>query len=1514
MGPQYRRGATAGSIVDASALANGWAHACSIDRDRRCFHPLPENFWLERWFGGSGVGLGKAEHENELLHTEAAFTMEETRARGDGEASLDGFAAAISARYASQATSLIPLNSPDSTPHPPPLSLAASLPGPRPGPPPQMMPSLSLPSMASPPATAPALPPSSFSSLAPSALLDVLDDPSALVLDIRPHNAWVQARLPHALSLSVPSTLLKRPNFPLAKLAEMLPTPAARARLASWSNASRILIYDADSAVIPPTSNLLGLMRKFRNEGFPPTRDIAWLRGGFHAAFKESPDMAHTGSPADEGDEDEADVQMETDRDPAPLTALAPARVLRAKLLPQSAFTSTTTIPIRPRQPPPSSLPVTVLPPTPLMPRDDPVRRAPIAPTPSTSGLPPVAGPSRQRNAFALRLPPGQMDNKPADTRSTTDASNGPLHSMPTISPQYTHSGAFKGGNSYSAPGKPVAYNPFFDTIRQNIELNRNSKTADSEGIPLKLPRRVRRRVGELPFEWLRQIARKSRHVPDSTSTSDDGSDPLSESDGVSGDEKMASASDDHSHSKSPSNPTAVPPSAYATVSSAAFRSPQASPFSSPSLPIPIPPSRPRESSEGPALSEHSQSPSDADELTRALETQFYNIELGEQKRLLGVMERHSMESGKVIQEAPGVRGFVGIAPPGMAKPASAPGIHGEDAEAAAVIGEEAISSFPYSITAGLEKGAKNRYRNIWPFEHARVRLRKYKPDDDDYMNASYVQPLGTSKRYIATQGPLPTTFTDFWTLCWEQNVHVIVMLTREIEGSSVKCGKYWEEGTYGPLQLHLIETNDTPERERKREEKETGGGFFSAHLAQADAKLKAKQAKDDGEPSTLKRVFELTNTAYPLAPPRIVTQFQYLEWPDLNVPDDPRGLLQLIHDVENTVERARSTSQNLRGEGPFGQSTKKGLPLTHGKTIVTNKDNAADEVDASTGVAMLAKDNAPVLLHCSAGVGRTGGFIAVDAVLDGVRREMRKRKAGRVKDSVIAQAASEFQGRSGAPEEYRRIISVLSEAHTDAMDVDPPAPPSDPTADDDSQLTVPVPVGDREVHVPVAGFTQVLMDVDAHSRPALAAPKSIADTAHAPPYPSGAVLQASSELVEEVRRAAMGVWPATPRTEAAAFRLTATSAFSSGDSSDASAGPSSGNGSGGNGTNLLAPRSSSPTMSASDGLPSSVVGRTARLSVNSPDTAPTSTSPHPSSTPASASNMVASSPSPPQTQASSSSSPSLAAQSQRLNTWRSEVQSSKAGSSPSPPAALASATSPLPLPLPSSSTNKPRNAFQTSRGHDSSDDTIPVAEPSPPLRDPRKLHSDSSPPLLSTYDEPIRRVIEDMREQRMSLCQSLRQYVFVHRAIIEGSLMVVDEEKRQAKRHANPHPQPSQQAPQHTQHPPQPLNLGTHHATLSLPRLASPFAPDTAGSAQSASPARALSKKRSVGDVNGDSTFDAGASPGRPKRGASPTELLKEGLDGAVLLTKRPSLKRQGRDGANVPPPGPVASGYPPA
>ncbi len=61
---------------------------------------------------------------------------------------------------------------------------------------------------------------------------------------------------------------------------------------------------------------------------------------------------------------------------------------------------------------------------------------------------------------------------------------------------------------------------------------------------------------------------------------------------------------------------------------------------------------------------------------------------------------------------------------------------------------------------AGFEKGSKNRYNNIWPFEHSRVRLQG-RPDAacDDYVNASHIKPSWSNKRYIASQGPLPATF-----------------------------------------------------------------------------------------------------------------------------------------------------------------------------------------------------------------------------------------------------------------------------------------------------------------------------------------------------------------------------------------------------------------------------------------------------------------------------------------------------------------------------------------------------------------------------------------------------------------------------------------------------------------------------------------------------------------------------------------------------------------------------------
>lgn len=70
--------------------------------------------------------------------------------------------------------------------------------------------------------------------------------------------------------------------------------------------------------------------------------------------------------------------------------------------------------------------------------------------------------------------------------------------------------------------------------------------------------------------------------------------------------------------------------------------------------------------------------------------------------------------------------------------------------------------------------------------DHSRVRLRCNVLEHEDYINANFIDGFHRARAYIAAQGPLPTTFADFWQMVWEQNTHVIVMITNFIEGGKV--------------------------------------------------------------------------------------------------------------------------------------------------------------------------------------------------------------------------------------------------------------------------------------------------------------------------------------------------------------------------------------------------------------------------------------------------------------------------------------------------------------------------------------------------------------------------------------------------------------------------------------------------------------------------------------------------------------------------------------------------------
>ena len=60
---------------------------------------------------------------------------------------------------------------------------------------------------------------------------------------------------------------------------------------------------------------------------------------------------------------------------------------------------------------------------------------------------------------------------------------------------------------------------------------------------------------------------------------------------------------------------------------------------------------------------------------------------------------------------------------------------------------------------AGIEKGTKNRYKDMLPYDHARVRLQNVPLGGCDYVNASHVKAQYSNKHYIASQAPVPDSF-----------------------------------------------------------------------------------------------------------------------------------------------------------------------------------------------------------------------------------------------------------------------------------------------------------------------------------------------------------------------------------------------------------------------------------------------------------------------------------------------------------------------------------------------------------------------------------------------------------------------------------------------------------------------------------------------------------------------------------------------------------------------------------
>ncbi|KAF2731837.1 tyrosine-protein phosphatase-like protein non-receptor [Polyplosphaeria fusca] len=286
---------------------------------------------------------------------------------------------------------------------------------------------------------------------------------------------------------------------------------------------------------------------------------------------------------------------------------------------------------------------------------------------------------------------------------------------------------------------------------------------------------------------------------------------------------------------------------------------------------------------------------------------------------------------------------------------------------------------------AGVEKGSKNRYNNIWPYEHSRVKLQGVPDDGCDYINANHVQASWSNKRYIATQAPISATFDDFWNVVWQQDVRVIVMLTAEQEGGQTKAHNYWQGGQYGPLHLNALgerRASLEPHRIHKHRDRPAMGQRRSTNPPKMNQVKEQIASPSADQPYVIVRKFSLANSNEPFARLREITQLQYSSWPDFGAPAHPAHLLGLIEQCDAVVRQVNGGMSESRPDPP---------------------------------------NSRPVVVHCSAGCGRTGTFCTVDSVIDMLKRQRqaRNRREGTPMevDTSFSRRTSEMDTSSNASE-----------------------------------------------------------------------------------------------------------------------------------------------------------------------------------------------------------------------------------------------------------------------------------------------------------------------------------------------------------------------------------------------------------------------------------------------------------------------------------------------------------------